>query len=177
MRNRRSSPANLYRRLETLERSLAVTDKAREGMILNALHHISQEDLEFLIDASLAPRQGRALTEREAMAQQAYTAALEAECRCCRLTVTRIPEAPQLIFWAAMRRISEKELGLVASGVNTSIRGFEPSAEEVAARQLYDSTLQAQYQRAGFGSRAEFENWYTPKPPAPAEGVGARIRR
>ena len=93
--------ANLRRRLEAQEESLAATDKVREGIIQNVLYQMPQEDLEFLIDATLAPRRGRKLTEREAAAKQAYAAALETESRGRRLTVRRMPEVQQLIEAAA----------------------------------------------------------------------------
>ena len=151
----------LRRRIEALlEKSLSVTDEASAAMIQNALYSISQETLEWLIGATLAPRQGRELTEREAAAKQAYAAALELECRRSGLTVRGIPDVSELISLLAIRQESENDLLLCISGSRTILQGLEPTAAEFAALQKSRSALEAQYQRAGFSSQAEFERWH-----------------
>jgi hypothetical protein len=159
-----SSPANLKRRLEALEESLALTDKAMNELIQSAVRNISPDDLEALIDAAIAHLCGRELTEREVAAKKTYAAALALECRWRGLTVRRLPDVAWLVGQATIHRLSEQELlrglrGLRAQELALT-QGYEPTAEESAALQAYMSDLEAQFQRAGFSSQAEFHEWY-----------------
>jgi len=166
----------LRRRLEALEKALSVRDKAREETIKEALHRISLEELDLLIDAMLALRQGRELTEREAAAKQAYTSALETRCVCRGLTVRGILDVSKLIAEAVIRKVSDQDLDLLISGGNAVRQGPEPTAAELAAFARWRATKEAQYRRAGFGSLAEFESWYASDKPALADrgGMGGK---
>jgi len=174
MRTGRHISANLYRRLEAIKKSLSLTAKACETKIQTAPHVISQHELESLIDATSALRQGRELTEREAAANQAYASALESQWRYRGLTVTRTPETPELIDCAATRQLSVEDLGVLSRAISTRIRGLELTAEQLRIWQHYDSIREAQYVRAGFSSEAEFESWYASGNTAPADRVGMR---
>ena len=106
MRTARSSPANLRRRLEALEKSLSLTDQVCAQMIHTVCYSMGKNELESLIDALLAHLRGRELTDREAAAKQAYAAALKSECRCRGLVVYRLPDVSDvssMIFQAATR--------------------------------------------------------------------------
>ena len=150
----------LRSRLEVLEKSLSAMERACEQTIQSALRSISHENLELLIDATLAPLRGRELTEREAGAKQAYASALERECRMQRITVRRTPRAKDMINDAAMRRMCEDDLALAYRGYCAMQRGFKPNAAEAVAIKLHLSMQTAQYQRAGFSSCAEFDTWF-----------------
>jgi len=174
MRNPRSSPASLYRRLEALEDWLDKRDELVNQAIKSAMHEISQENLELLIDATLASLQGMELNERQAAGKEAYAEALRPRCREHGLKVTRMPEAPDLIDLAAVRALSDEDLHLTLRGIRKIIGGSQPTAEELAALQVAKSNEEAQYHRIGFGSKAEFESWYASKKAAPANGVETR---
>lgn len=154
----------LYRRLGALERSRAITEETCNTKILNALHRISREHLELLIDATLARRRDRELTEGEAAAQQAYAAALQTECRGSGLTLRRIPDVPDLIFCAVTRWESLEDVVLASRALRAMTQGLEPTAEQLVALQTHQAAMQAQYQRIGFNSEAEFAEWHGVRP-------------
>jgi len=175
MLNQSKSRANLRRRLEAVEASLAIAEEAAESIIQDVLFRMSPGNLDFLIDATLASRQGRELTEREIAADQEYITALEAECRWRRVIVRRRPEAPRLISTAIHRRLSEEELRLCASGIRTILRFDQPTASELAALRAANDAEEAQYQRAGFSSVAEFKSWYGSEDTTRADSSGPSL--
>jgi hypothetical protein len=107
---------NLRRRIAAQEKSLSEAEEAAAALAEKALDSISQDTLELLIGATLAPQQGRQLTEGEAAAKQAYALAMKSECRRSGLTVRRTPEVAEMISQAAIRQMSESDLGLCILG-------------------------------------------------------------
>lgn len=167
----------LYRRLAALEKSRAITEETCNMKMLHALHKISRENLELLIDVTLALRLGRELTAREAAARQAYAAVLESECRLFRGTVRRFPDTPELISQAVLRQKSEDDLLLCIRGFRALEAGVEPTAAQKAAIESHFAAEEAQYQRAGFSSKTEFERWLGDHHPAPTDRDRATMGR
>jgi hypothetical protein len=167
----------LHRRLEALEKSWAITNKARDEIVANVLYQISRENLELLIDAALASQRGRGLTEREASARQAYAAALQSECQSRGLAVRRMPDIPQLISQTVLRQESLDQLLLGLGGLRAMAAGFEPTTAQVAVLEAHRAAQEAQYQRAGFSSEAEFEKWYANRTSASVDGDRAGMGR
>src|ERR1035438_222192 len=69
--------ANLRRRIEALEKSVAATQRTENARVRGALGHLGQETLQALIRATVAAQEGRELRATEAAAVQAYFSALE----------------------------------------------------------------------------------------------------
>jgi len=162
----------LRKRIEVLEKLQATSDKAGDDLIQQALYQLSLEDMDFLIDATLALVQGQDLSERQATARQNYFGALQTECRSHGLKVTRIPQAPELIVNAGLRRVCTEDMLLFLSAARAWEQGFVPSAEELAAVQKQNAVLEAQYQRAGFTSKDECDSWHANANPVPANQPG-----
>ena len=159
----------LRRRLERLEKSLGITEQAYEELILEAFDRMSAEDVQLLIDAAMARRRGRSLTEREFAAKRAYRAAVR-QCRGIGGEVTSSPFCPFLIDYVALlvpklHDFWSRDLDAIYEAIVALEQGFELTAAQQAAGRKGLSLLEAQYHRIGFGSRAEFIEWYgKPKP-------------
>jgi hypothetical protein len=118
-------------------------------------------DVELLIAAYGADRAGRPPTECEAAARQAYTDALERECRWARLPTTTgsglTLDLRQAFICVLAFRLSQDELQLCASGFRAAQAGRAPNERESAALQSHNSELERVSRLAGFGSVAEFQ--------------------
>src|SRR5262249_1524245 len=88
---------SLHRRIAVLERSAAVQHQHDEPIVKQVLHKLSPQEMELLILASVADREGRALTELEWAARQAYRLALLQECVVAGRRPTEGLEAPSAL--------------------------------------------------------------------------------
>jgi len=159
----------LRRRLERLEKSLGLTEQAHDEFILCALDRMSAEDVQLLVDAAMARRRGRPLTERESAAKRAYRAAVS-QCRSLGGEVTSSPFCPFLIDHVAFLVPSlenhwSRHMEAICEAWEARDQGLELTAPQLAALQNCHSLLEAQYRRIGFGSRAEFIEWYGKRKP------------
>src|SRR5262245_30090382 len=75
------SMRNLRKRIEALQQTVMAKQRARQAILARALGMFSTAEVESLISASGADRQGRPLREREAGVRLAYRRAVEDECQ------------------------------------------------------------------------------------------------
>jgi hypothetical protein len=71
----------LKRRIEELEKATLALRHDRARRVERAIWHLGTDQMEFFLSSFAAEHEGRPLTPAESAAQQAYTRALEAECR------------------------------------------------------------------------------------------------
>jgi hypothetical protein len=164
---------NIRRRIEKLEILAAPLLRARQKRANGALEHLSVEDMELLISAFGADREGRMLTEFEAAARQAYVSALEEECWQARLRrptgLERIPDT-DVIYHAIIiltgRPLPSEGVQLVRAGWLAREQGRVPTEPQLAAMQIVESEWKRLYQLASGPSQAEPERLHPPEAPA-----------
>src|SRR5579863_4476028 len=151
----------LHKRIENLEKAAVPMLRARRRIAEKALDDVS--DLESLISAFGAEREGRSLTESESASRQAYGSGFEREFRQTLLRLpTQLERAPDAhvidyaIITALSRRFELEELQLASSGMLAEQQGRVPTEAELEAIQQVNSGTPL-YQLAGFRSRTEFE--------------------
>ena len=156
---------NLIRRIEALEKSTSALRQARQAMADQALETLSLQDLELLISAFGGDREGRALTQGESAARQAYGSALESQSQRNRLRwPTRLERIPNLdtihtaIIIVLGRHCSDEELELAVAGSRAQQQGRTPTERELVALQATAAQGQRLCHRAGFQSEAELES-------------------
>lgn len=170
----------LKRRLEALENRMAQRDTALERICDGVFRRLSTENLEALIDASLARLHRRDLTKREADAQQEYFKAVESECRALqhRAMRTGMPNVNGMIFHAAMRQWSTEDLALLCDGLRAQVHGFKPTAEQLTDAQAFFAAQEEAHYRWGSLkkdqdlSRERSANKSKGKPPETAGSCG-----
>lgn len=158
----RTSPS-LGRRIDALEEYLHKANEAHREMVRGIIWRLSQASRESLIDAGVARLKGRNLTECEAAAEQAYSAIVESEYRWRASTVRGMPRLDELISQVNLMNLSERDLLLYMNRLRALINGYTPNEAELAATRVLAVGEEAQYQRAGFKSKAEFEQWFETK--------------
>jgi hypothetical protein len=152
---------SLRRRIEALERALAVRGQDGQAVGEQALEWLSRAQLEALISAGGAEREGRPLSVSEMAARQAYAETVQRHGRGLGLGLAAAPlGAPilrQAIIMVLVQQLSSEEFDLVRDAYQAAAQGGELSAAEYAALQAYTATLQRLCQQAGFASMAEME--------------------
>jgi hypothetical protein len=138
----------LRRRLERLEKSSGIAEQAHDEFILDAFDRMSAEDLQLLMDATMARRRGRPLTEHESAAKRAYRTAV-GECRGLGGEVTTCPFCPLLIDYVALLvpklvDFWSRHMDAIYDAERAEEQGFELTAPQLAARQQHVALLEAQ---------------------------------
>lgn len=140
-----------------MERSAAVQHQQDEAIVKQVLHKLSPQEMELLILASVADREGRALTELEWAARQAYRLALLQECVVAGRRPTEGLEAPsalhQILVSAHLGRLSREDLVLVSSGLQAQQEGRPVSTSEAAALQTFQCEWERLIEMAGLTKR------------------------
>ena len=134
---------NLRRRIEVLERARSAARDDRQAVANRALRRLRQPELEGVIGAFGAEREGRDLSADESAAKQSYTEALTRECRLAGYASSggfkdafHIPGA---IIMALAGQMSDSELSVAIRAKEALQEGRTPSPEESAALQTWDA--------------------------------------
>jgi hypothetical protein len=148
---------NIRRRLEALEKASTVQRDYGQAAVMKALESLGSEEVELLISALGAERAGRELDEPHSEARQR----LRRNCERAHLPPASPFEQSRYLHYAIIitlsRRCSCEELELAKSAVCRTQRGVEPTAQESAAFEVYDSERERLGHLAGFASPEEFE--------------------
>jgi hypothetical protein len=143
----------LLRRIEALERSMAAQHDQDKAIVVRTLYRLSPEELELLLLASVTDREGRALTESQAAARQAYQSALRSECLAAgRRSTAGFEDSPplhQIMVTANLSRLSMEELRLARSGMRAQQEGRAVSAGEAAALRAHQCGWERLCEMAG----------------------------
>src|SRR5262249_9198217 len=122
-----------------------------------------RSDLELLISARGAEREGRPLGADETAARQAYAAAVQRHGRGAGVGLQGTSPSTLTIKQAIIRVLAEPlsadDLSLASKAYQAAEQGVELSADEGAALQTYTASLLRLCQQAGFASIAEFEQF------------------
>jgi hypothetical protein len=125
-----------------------------EVIVAHALYLLSPEEKELLLLASVADREGRALTASQAAARQAYRSALRRECLGARHRSTAgfedSPPLHQIMVTASLSRLSLEELELVRSGMLAQQEGRAVNEFEAAALRAYQCGWERLCEMAGY---------------------------
>ena len=130
---------NLRRRIEVLERARSAARDDRQAIATRALNGLWQPQMEGLIGAFGAQREGRELSADESAAKQAYAEALTRECRLAGYASSEGFE-DALDIREAMNRVVA--LRMSRSGVELALRALEAQEEGLVATQEESDALQ-----------------------------------
>jgi hypothetical protein len=146
----------MLRRIAALEKAMAGWDKQDEAIGPGVFHRLSREEIDLLLLASVADREGRSLTEPQMAAKLAYYLALRTEClRSGRRFTARLEALPPLdrmINQASLSLLSFEDVKLISSGLRAQHEGRAVSAVEAAAIQTGQNERERLYALAGFRS-------------------------
>jgi len=147
---------NLHQRIEALERKRTAARKDRQLIAKNALVFLWRPELEQLISAHGAEREGRDLSEAESAAKQAYTQALTGECRRAGYPSIKGFEGALDIREAfpCVLRVSDKELQLTKGALIAAQEGRTATQDESAALQKCNAEWIRLLRLAGFPASA-----------------------
>jgi len=144
----------IHRRLDILEKAMAARRLARQTIAHRALDWLPPHEVDLLLSASGADRQGRPLSEPETAARQAYRAVFEREWRRAGYSSTKgfdgKPDIGRAVLLAAARRIGREDLDLAAHGHRAEQQGRTASERESAAMAVCNLEWARLWQRAGF---------------------------
>ena len=154
---------NLRRRIEALQKVVSARRQVSQAISTKALDRLWLQDLELLISAFGADREGRTLSESELAARQAYKEAVERECQWARV---RPPHGYEhkidinnAIIFALALRTSPQDLQLARTAVVGAQQGRAPNEHEEAAFREFMSEHDRLRQLARFDSVEEFERF------------------
>ena len=129
----------LLRRIAAVEGALSARHQLDPKIAGSALFSLSLDEMDLLLQASVAVLEGRALTEPQRAARQAYRLALERKCmgagRRSTTGIADLPEFGRILTAATVLRLSNEDLNLVVSGMEAQEEGRPVSASEAAALQ------------------------------------------
>jgi hypothetical protein len=145
----------LTRKMDALEKRAQVRETDDQELIQLAVRGLSAENLDLLIGAALAKRQGRPETKAETGARRVYEDALR---QANRSMVIRVPDLPELIGQAAIRRVSIEDLIESVEGLRNALHGEPPSERQAAAMRVCSRTLEGQYLLVGMDPEAELSS-------------------
>ena len=124
------------------------------AIVASALQRLSVEEMELLLLAFVADREGRGLSEPQATAMQAYRSALRRECLGAgRRSTAGFEDRParrQIMATANFRRLSFEELQFLRSGLQAQQEGRAVSTCEAAALQSYQCGWERLCAMAGY---------------------------
>lgn len=147
---------NLRRRIEALEKARSTVRHDRQLIAKKALSWLWLPELERLISAHGAEREGRELSGEESAAKQAYTQALTRECRWAGYPSIAGFEGALDIREAIGRvvRVSDEELGLAIRAMEARQEGRTAAQDESVALQKWHAEWIRLLRLAGFPAPA-----------------------
>lgn len=152
---------NLRRRIAELEKASSASRPRLPAILDATFMRLGFGNVEPLISAYGADRVGRPLTEREALAKEAFAEAVARECQSAGLQSTPgfEPTAyiPKAISIGLALRFTVEELRLAQSAMRASAGGYAPTESELAALQAGNAEQQRLWQLAGIGSVEEYK--------------------
>jgi hypothetical protein len=143
----------LSRRIEELEKAALAIRRDREFLEEQAMWDLTPDELELLISAIGAEKQGRPFNAAESAARQAYTRAVEAECRWSPLSSNGLFKATfdlrKGIPMMLAQTFSEEENDLAVCCERAQEEGRTPTEAELASFERSESLVQRLLQLAG----------------------------
>jgi len=151
--------ANLRRRIEALEKSVAATQRTENARVRGALGHLGQETLQALIRATVAAQEGRELRATEAAVVQAYFSALERGpgMRCG--SMRNLPDTSAAIYIALLRDVAVEDLMVLRDAARAELWGVPLAKHELEMQQAHATALARECQMAGFPSLEALQCW------------------
>lgn len=158
----------LKKRIEDLEKRAAEIRKAEPDIACRSFLDLNRDDLDLLLTAFAAERDGRLLTEQQETARKRYYATLKERYECKKMRPPRdLATTFDIRLAIAMSIMTYSNLKLFDSTgayLRAVKEGRAPTEEESAACQAYGGIIQHVCQRAGFPSWEAFVLEFGPIP-------------
>jgi hypothetical protein len=145
----------ILRRVAVLEKLIGGRPEQDEAIVERAVRKLSLKEMELLLLASAADREGRGLTEPERAAKQAYQLALRTECLAAgRRSTGGFSDTlvlDRIIREANLLQLSCEEMSLLYNG-QAQQEGRPLNADEAAGFQIWENGWDRLSEMAGLSS-------------------------
>ena len=146
----------MLRRMAVLEKLIVGRPEQDEAILERAVRKLSLTEMELLLLAFAADREGRKLTESQMAAKQAYHLALRTECLAAgrRSTVgfSDTLVLHRIIMTASLEQLSIKDMVFLGKGLLAQEEGRPLNADEAAGLQIWENGRERLCEMAGVSS-------------------------